>query len=565
MKLTQRAVWVITGLMVVALAGLVWLQYVFLMNALELKEQAFRENVAGAMGRMADRLETGEAIARVFERPLHWQQQRRPTRVLDNRTIQAQFLLSDSGAGTMTPPAAVRLEGTRILFTLPSRGHVTLTVLDLAGHHDTVVVNAVKEAGEHSYDPGPGVLRGHGNALYKLLLDSTTYMVRMDMDSTAGSVERVVSANARQAFLGKVFDRLIVAEHGPIEERISQGRLDSVVRGALTESGIGIPFAYGIQTLPSDSLHMMNPGGYAAGLQASEFRVPLFPGDLFGQRTDLVLYFPTRDLFLIRQIGPSLVAAVVFLLIIAGCFAYTIRTIIRQKTFATRLTEFINNMTHEFKTPISTVALAAEAIQRPDVIGQQEKVTRFNRIILDENIRMRGQVEKILQMAVLEEGDYELNRTFVDLHDIIRNAVDNSVLQVEARGGSVTSALQALPSRVYGDPVHLANIVHNILDNAIKYSPDAPVIDVSTAMEGGRLRVRIRDRGIGIAPAEQRRVFDKYYRVPTGNLHNVRGFGLGLSYVKLMVEAHGGTIMLGGGPGEGTTVDIHLPPDGGTS
>jgi two-component system phosphate regulon sensor histidine kinase PhoR len=240
-------------------------------------------------------------------------------------------------------------------------------------------------------------------------------------------------------------------------------------------------------------------------------------------------------------------------------FVYTVRTIYKQRQFAGLMVDFINNMTHEFKTPISTIALASEALANPEIVRDENRLLRYNRIIRDENTRMRNQVEKILEMAALEEGDYELNIAAVDAHKIIADAVQNIALQIEKRGGKIECQLRAAAPVIDADEVHLANIIHNLLDNANKYSPETPVIKIATENDGDGLHIRIADNGIGLRPEDQKRVFEKYYRVPTGNVHDVKGFGLGLSYVRLMVEAHGGTITVKSEYQKGSEFEIWLP------
>jgi two-component system phosphate regulon sensor histidine kinase PhoR len=256
---------------------------------------------------------------------------------------------------------------------------------------------------------------------------------------------------------------------------------------------------------------------------------------------------------------PMVLPTAFLMLIVVGCFIFTIRTILSQRRFATLLVDFINNMTHEFKTPIATIRLAAEAVARPDVIGDKDRVQQFNDMILGETQRMRNQTDKILQMAVLEEGDYELKLEAVDLHELIKSAVDTVVLHIENRNGTVECDLQAEQYTLTADPVHLGNVVYNLLDNASKYTPDSPRIRVSTRNDNGTLSLAITDNGIGMHQDDCKQAFDKYFRVSHGNVHDVKGFGLGLSYVKLMVEAHGGAVTIHSRPGEGTRVEAIFP------
>jgi len=347
-----------------------------------------------------------------------------------------------------------------------------------------------------------------------------------------------------------------------MEMRINPVLLDSVLNASIHEAGIPLPFAYGILTARGDSVLVANPAGSARDLIATEFHVPLFHL-AFGQpQGELAVSFSGREAYLFGQLWPALSASVLFIAIIALCFAYTVRTIMRQQRLAAGMVEFVNNMTHEFKTPIATITLATEAIRRPDVVRSSARVGKYNGMIAEETLRMKNQVDRILQMAVVEEGDYELSLTDVDMDAVIRTAVGSAALDVESRGGSITCALGAERHVIRGDAVHLASVVHNILDNASKYSPGAPVITVSTANDGSWLILRVKDRGIGIPQEHLGRVFDKYYRVPTGNLHDVKGFGLGLSYVRLLVEAHGGTITLKSRPDDGTEVELRFPEGG---
>jgi len=245
--------------------------------------------------------------------------------------------------------------------------------------------------------------------------------------------------------------------------------------------------------------------------------------------------------------------------VVVGVFGYSLRTIVVQRRTARQMVDFINNMTHEFKTPISTVALACEAILRPDVIGDTGRVRRFSGMIMEENRRMRHQAEKILQMAALEEKQGRLKLTELDVHDVITSAMENIALQVEQRGGQITCDLKATRRVMMADEVHLIGVFHNLLDNANKYSPETPQITVITEDSGDGLEIIIADRGLGLSSDDRKKIFDKYYRVTRGNVHDVKGFGLGLSYVDLIVRAHGGRISVESEPAKGTRMVLWFP------
>jgi len=364
---------------------------------------------------------------------------------------------------------------------------------------------------------------------------------------------------ARQTMVESIMGDLLAVDREPITERFSIAELDSVVGVSLREAGIGLRFATGVVPAGRDSLVAVSDERYREELRHSDFRASLFPLELVPPLHQLVVHFPQKRMHLWLQIWPSLAAALLFTLIVVYCFVQAIRTIGAQQRFATQIVDFVNNMTHEFKTPISTIALASEAIARSDVEADLTTVQRYNRMIGDENRRMRAQVEKILQMAQLERGDFQLTLEEVDVHAVIARAVEGFMLQIEQRRGTLARDLGATRTLVRGDIVHLTGVIGNLLDNAIKYSPGPPSIGVHTRNDDAGVIVTISDHGAGIGDEYHGRVFEKYFRCPTGERHDVKGFGLGLSYVKLLIEAHGGRVELDSRVGEGTRVTLRLP------
>lgn len=222
-------------------------------------------------------------------------------------------------------------------------------------------------------------------------------------------------------------------------------------------------------------------------------------------------------------------------------------------------TDFVNNMTHEFKTPISTISLASEMLLKPSVTESSDKVNKYANIIYDENSRLKSQVEQVLQIAVLDKGTFSLKKSEINIHEIVELAIDNFEMLIKQREGNVTKHLNATHFNINADPIHITNIIHNLIDNANKYSPEKPDISVSTWNENNGIVVSVQDKGIGISHENQRHVFKKFYRVHTGNIHDVKGFGLGLYYVKTIVEAHSGTIRLFSEIKKGTRFEIFIP------
>jgi two-component system phosphate regulon sensor histidine kinase PhoR len=268
--------------------------------------------------------------------------------------------------------------------------------------------------------------------------------------------------------------------------------------------------------------------------------------------------FPKREAHLINQMGIWSFSSLVLLLVI-GFFAYTLFVILKQKRLSEIQKDFINNMTHEFKTPISTIAVSTEVLKHPDIIHHPERLLNYTTIIEKENIRLKHQVERVLQMAKLDKEDIGLKKENVDIHQIIRDAIKNTALSLQEKQGTIDCDLRAASHVIDVDRLHLTNVLYNLIDNAIKYCDHSPHIVISTSNSNKFLCIDVKDNGLGIAPANHKKVFQKFYRVPTGDVHDVKGFGLGLHYVKSVINAHKGTIKLDSDLDAGSIFKISLP------
>lgn len=345
-----------------------------------------------------------------------------------------------------------------------------------------------------------------------------------------------------------------------LQERIDPEIFDDILTKNFHNAGIHIPFAYCLRSdagevvcaseekcpqLPSKSLYKKN----------------LFENTFNTNPGELAVHFPTQEKYILSSSWMTVGSSFLFNLIIILTFAYTIRTIIHQKKLSEMKTDFINNMTHELKTPISTISLACQMLTDKQLPKTNERVDRYAGIIKDENVRLQNHVDKVLQFARLEKSNLKMSKEALDMHDLIQDAIIKSALQVEQKKGSISYDLKASQATVDGDKLHLANVIFNILDNAIKYAKTEvpPKIHVTTYNTDAGLNITIKDNGIGMNRDTVKRVFDKFYRVPMGNLHNVKGFGLGLSYAKLMVEAHGGEISVKSKFNKGSIFEFTLP------
>jgi two-component system, OmpR family, phosphate regulon sensor histidine kinase PhoR len=273
----------------------------------------------------------------------------------------------------------------------------------------------------------------------------------------------------------------------------------------------------------------------------------------------LVVIVPNQKNIVLKDLMWFIISAIVFTCIIVTAFFLTLRSLFVQKKLGEIKSDFINNMTHEFKTPLATISLAVDALKNEKVKADRVKTDYFTGIIKEENIRMNKQVETILQASLLEKNEVQVNLKKLSAHEFIEDAVNNIILPLEQKNGNLEVHLDATQDNVMIDEVHFTNIVNNLLDNAMKYSKDEPKITLTTFNNGQQFKIRIEDNGIGMNKETLSRIFEKFYRAHTGNVHNVKGFGLGLSYVKTMVEAHLGTIKAESVLGKGSTFTLSFP------
>lgn len=388
------------------------------------------------------------------------------------------------------------------------------------------------------------------------------------------------SSDAQIALVKDVMKEMLLSDR-PVEERIDRLTLDTLLFNTLRERGIAIPYEYGVETAhtadPTWAVRAINSPFLFASfgvdnqtLRQEGYRAALFPNNLLETGNFVYVHFPDRQQYILQRLGATFAASAVLILVILACFYVAISTIVRQKKLADIKNDFINNMTHELKTPISTISLAIEMagnqLGPPHNLANltnadetTQRLTRYLGIVRDETRRLGSHVEKVLQMALLDRGEIKLALAPVNVHDVIETVLNNMSLQLETRHGEVDLAFDAETEIVRADAVHLTNILTNLVDNAIKYSPGEPHLTISTQSLPDGVSIRVADEGLGMTKEQLSRIFEKFYRVPTGNRHDVKGFGLGLSYVKKMVDEHQGRITVESQPGAGSTFELVLP------
>lgn len=346
----------------------------------------------------------------------------------------------------------------------------------------------------------------------------------------------------------------------PVEKRINRENLANSLSKELAEKDIRSPFEYAVITsTPGQNKVPIKSAGFQIDKKNKVHRISLFPNDIFRKSDSLLVYFPEQKSIILSSLSGLMLASLFFTIIIILSSVMGIVTMLRQKKISDIKTDFINNMTHEFKTPIATISIAVDSINNPKVIDEPDKIKSFTRIIKEENNRMNARVEQVLQMALLDSSEFRLNLKPVDVNALVTKVAGNLRLQVENREGTLEVKPEATNPLVEADEIHLSNVIMNLLDNANKYSPGKPEIRVTTVNKGQVIEITVEDKGLGMNPETQRKIFEKFYRLTSGNIHNVKGFGLGLSYARAIVLAHKGEIRVRSEAGKGSKFIVSLP------
>ena len=346
----------------------------------------------------------------------------------------------------------------------------------------------------------------------------------------------------------------------PLRKRINAKLLDTLLKFELTNRGINIPYNYQISLANEDSVIFYSVSDKSNKiLPENSYTTALFPKEMIGELGKLTVSFPNKSSLLMSNISVLLPSSAALLIILIGCFSYTIFIILRQKKLSEMKTDFINNMTHEFKTPVATIMIASEALKDPELTPDKDRIHRLAGIIYDENIRLGNHIERVLNIAKIDKGDLKLEHKEVDVNDLLSAIIDSMALQLQKRNATVNLSLNASKAIILGDELHLSNVVFNLIDNANKYSKGDPEILISTVNSGNRLIIKVADKGIGMSRDQQAKIFDQFYRIPTGNLHDVKGFGLGLSYVHNIIKRLNGSISVKSELEKGSEFEIILP------
>jgi len=345
----------------------------------------------------------------------------------------------------------------------------------------------------------------------------------------------------------------------PLNKRVHPQTLDSMLRAELRNLSIFSEYDYKVTSAKRDSVIFIRASNRSEFLPANSYETSLFPKDMIRDSGMLTITFPEKNNIILSNLTAMMGLSGGLLLVLIFSFGYTIHSILMQKKISEMKTDFINNMTHEFKTPVATIMIASEALKDSELTSDKKSIDRLANIIYDENVRLGSHIERVLNIAKIEKGDLKLEHKEVEMNDLLAAIVDSMSLQLQKRNASIELDLIANRAIVMGDELHLSNVIFNLLDNANKYSPSNPQIKISTFSSGKNLIIRVADKGIGMSKDQLSKIFDQFYRIPTGNLHDVKGFGLGLSYVNNIVKRLNGTIKVKSEKDMGSEFEISLP------
>jgi two-component system, OmpR family, phosphate regulon sensor histidine kinase PhoR len=535
----------------IAIIGLITVQIYWINSAITLKQEEFKRNAAEALNTVVDQLEKDETLSRLRSHK------------------EAQFLFFDEDTLTELNQTLDELSESLSEYTedtlyehivfkeiLKDENRIEISITeDEDGKRVTRHISTDSEADEWSAEE-KDIIEEH--IALKIELEQSQKDLHHFRE--VKNIDSLVKQKMvhKTAFVGDIVKRLIeVNLFEDIGGRIDENEIDSLLQLELTNRGITTSYEFGVY-LPNGDVILQNTEE-ATNLKKSTLKTKLFPNDIVDSNSFLKIHFPRQNSFLVHQLWWMLCSSIFIVFAIIVVFFYAVRTIISQKEVSEIKNDFINNMTHELKTPISTISLACEALSDDTVAQKPGIYSKYINMINDENKRLGLLVESVLQSAIFDKGSFKLNLEQLDMHQIITGVVTKLEMQAHKRDGQVTCNLSATDFVLKIDRVHLSNVVSNLIDNAIKYAEDAPKIVVDTESTKDKFRLSVSDNGIGISSDNQKKIFDKLYRVPTGNVHNAKGFGLGLSYVKTIVDRHNGVVSVKSSEGKGSTFTIEFP------
>jgi len=528
-------------LMSLSLLGIIAAQYLWIQQSVKVQREKFQAMVYRSLDNTVQRLEKEQNADYIFREFFSFPNQQTKTSYQQNANGNISIISQQSFSSSSSQPQIIYQKKDTVITQGGTRIEVHAEVNGNHSEHQVWI-----DASGEKID----------------LTELEERMVHME-----DSIEVVMKAmEHRNKEIKEVYDQMkreLVNRHNPLQKRIDLKQLNKVLKEELAQNGIDTRYEFGVfnQYTKQLSNYKSDKFDIKKANENSPARINLFPRDIFRGMSpyELMIYFPDVATYLIKTQGWMVSLSGIFTLFILITFFITIRTILNQKKVSQIKTDFINNMTHEFKTPIATISLATDSILTPTILGNQEQTKNFLKIIKEENSRMNSHVERVLQMSQIEKKDFSVVKSSKDIHELILRAVDNIQLLVNETGGKINTSLRAELSVFLIDEIHFSNVIINLLENALKYSKNKPEVKVSTSNTNSGILIKVIDKGIGMTREQQNKIFEKFYRASGGNVHNVKGFGLGLSYVKAVIDAHQGSISVKSKLNVGTEFIIQLP------
>jgi len=531
-------------LMAISVFGIIIVQLLWMQKAISIKEEQFNQRVSEALDRAAHRIERNQNAYFISSMFSGFPQMQNPGQT--------------NSSGYLSSSDSLVLEFKN--FLNDNQGNVQ--VIDPTRNGK---VEKHNENGLQTITYGFDTVIVTGNSTQRIkTYSSVTSSDKNGMPNTIQMHnEPEISSNEMKDQLATVMDQMLMefnVRNLPADQRLGYSVIAPTLAFEMKSIGIPLSFEYAITDFKDKLYDKLSSKGFEPKKMKSAYKTQLFPNEIMSRSDQLMVYFPEKRNFIFHSLTLLFSGSLLFTLIILITFYYTLRTILNQKRVSEIKTDFINNMTHEFKTPIATISLAADSISNPVIISNPEKITRLTTIIKEENRRMNRQVESVLQMALIDKKDFNIHKVETHVHPLIETAVKNISIQVEQKTGQIITDLSAENDLVKVDETHFVNVIYNLLDNANKYSIDTPPeIKISTFQTEGFLVIAVSDKGIGMDKETQERAFEKFFRYSTGNVHTVKGFGLGLSYAKAIVIAFKGDISVKSQKGSGSSFEIKLP------
>lgn len=579
--------------MAIALLGVLAMQWYFLNQSYQLKSQLFDQNVNEALSNVAKKLERQEAYNFLLKKAVNTRNESQKRKNLALATSQlkqnsaarkesyAQFLSKEQqkADSLFTIRDSMLRARYPVVFSYDAtkqqveeedelQQELVQFVDPFGGIHQQVLQQRVPKLSNTKQNPVDSIRQyivfdpQNGPKLFTLAKPRLTNISRSNatgapdeqlvqhfLDSVQGSKKNVLQDLAQEFGSAKM----------PLNKRIQSNMVNQLLRKELQNKGITGSFTYKIQQAnvknKIDTPLETNEHSHTGEV----YKTQLFPKEMIKESGWLLLSFPNKSNYILANMAWIMALSGGLLLILLGSFGYTLQLILKQKKVSEMKTDFINNMTHEFKTPVATIMIASEALKDEELSGGRAQIERLATIIYDENIRLGNHIERVLHLAKVEKEDFKLENRAIELNTLIAAVADSMSLQLEKQKAKIQLDLQAKNDVVFADELHLSNVLFNLIDNALKYCEGEAKIKISTQTLGKHVVCIVKDNGLGMSKDQIDKIFDQFYRIPTGNVHNVKGFGLGLSYVNTIVRLLKGQIKVKSEKQKGSTFEISIP------